>query len=150
MRRHLLILLALGAAAFFVVWQSQEVILVYYLLSVIWILPLYYFLCLCVVLFVAWRDPAAWRSPAQFARDVFSLLVPGLNFQGPIAATERRIRDARPVLEADHAEFGGQPESAKHDGDHQWSAGGRNCHSRGLCHRCHIRRLPERLHFLHA
>ncbi len=43
MRRHLLILLALGAAAFFVVWQSQEIILAYYLLSAIWLLPLYYF-----------------------------------------------------------------------------------------------------------
>ena len=44
MRRHLLILAALALAVFFVVWQSQEVILVYYLLSVIWLLPLYYFL----------------------------------------------------------------------------------------------------------
>ena len=43
MRRHLLIFLVLGAAAFFVVWQSQEIILVYYLLSTIWLLPLYYF-----------------------------------------------------------------------------------------------------------
>jgi len=43
MRRHLLILLALGAAAFFVVWQSREIILAYYLLSTIWLLPLYYF-----------------------------------------------------------------------------------------------------------
>ncbi len=43
MRRHLLILLVLGAVAFFVVWQSQEIILAYYLLSTIWLLPLYYF-----------------------------------------------------------------------------------------------------------
>ena len=43
MRRHLLIFLALVAAAFFVVWQSQEIILAYYLLSTIWLLPLYYF-----------------------------------------------------------------------------------------------------------
>ncbi len=43
MRRHLLIFLALGASAFFVVWQSQEIILAYYLLSTIWLLPLYYF-----------------------------------------------------------------------------------------------------------
>ncbi|MFA7255724.1 MAG: hypothetical protein WC133_06475, partial [Candidatus Omnitrophota bacterium] len=43
MRRHLLILLALVAAAFFVVWQSREIILAYYLLSVLWLLPLYYF-----------------------------------------------------------------------------------------------------------
>ena len=44
MRRHLLILTAFVAAVFFVVWQSREVILAYYLLSVIWLLPLYYFL----------------------------------------------------------------------------------------------------------
>ena len=44
MRRHLLILLSLGAAMFFVVWQSQEIILAYYLLSTIWLLPLFYFL----------------------------------------------------------------------------------------------------------
>jgi len=44
MRRYLLILLALVAAIFFVVWQSREVILAYYLLSVIWLLPLYCFL----------------------------------------------------------------------------------------------------------
>ena len=44
MRRHLLILLSLGAAMFFVVWQSQEIILAYYLLSTLWLLPLYYFL----------------------------------------------------------------------------------------------------------
>jgi hypothetical protein len=43
MRRHLLILLGLGAAAFFVLWQSQEIILSYYLLSTIWLIPLYYF-----------------------------------------------------------------------------------------------------------
>lgn len=44
MRRHLLIFLALLAIAAFVVWQSQEIILSYYLLSAIWLLPLYYFL----------------------------------------------------------------------------------------------------------
>ncbi len=44
MQRRLLILAALAAAVFFVVWQSQEIILSYYLFSVIWILPLYYFL----------------------------------------------------------------------------------------------------------
>ncbi|MBI4711317.1 MAG: GGDEF domain-containing protein [Candidatus Omnitrophica bacterium] len=44
MRRHLLIVLFLVAAAAFVVWQCQEVILPYYLLSTIWLLPLYYFL----------------------------------------------------------------------------------------------------------
>ena len=44
MRRNLLILFALGATAFFVVWQSQEIILVYYLLSTVWLLPLCYFL----------------------------------------------------------------------------------------------------------
>jgi len=36
--------LFLVAAAAFVVWQCQEVILPYYLLSAIWLLPLYYFL----------------------------------------------------------------------------------------------------------
>jgi len=44
MRRHLLILTALIAAVSFVVWQSREVILAYYLLSALWLLPLYYFL----------------------------------------------------------------------------------------------------------
>jgi diguanylate cyclase (GGDEF)-like protein len=44
MRRHLLILLMLAVTAFFVVWQSQEIILAYYLLSALWLLPLYYFL----------------------------------------------------------------------------------------------------------
>ena len=43
MRRHLLILGALAAVMFFVVWQSQEIILAYYLLSALWLLPLYYF-----------------------------------------------------------------------------------------------------------
>ncbi|MFA5167151.1 MAG: GGDEF domain-containing protein [Candidatus Omnitrophota bacterium] len=43
MRRHLLILFVLGVTAFFVVWQSREIILAYYLLSTIWLLPLYYF-----------------------------------------------------------------------------------------------------------
>jgi len=37
-------LLALFAISAFVVWQSQEIILSYYLLSAIWLLPLYYFL----------------------------------------------------------------------------------------------------------
>jgi hypothetical protein len=44
MRRHLLILFCLGAAMAFVVWQSREVILAYYILSTLWLLPLYYFL----------------------------------------------------------------------------------------------------------
>ena len=44
MRRNLLILLCLGAAMAFVVWQSKEIILAYYLLSILWIFPLYYFL----------------------------------------------------------------------------------------------------------
>ena len=43
MRRRLLILLALGAASCFVLWQSRETLLAYYLLSTIWLLPLYYF-----------------------------------------------------------------------------------------------------------
>ena len=44
MRRHLLILLALAASMAFVVWQSQEIILSYYLLSGLWLLPVFYFL----------------------------------------------------------------------------------------------------------
>jgi diguanylate cyclase (GGDEF)-like protein len=43
MRRNLLILLAFALTAFFVVWQSQEIILAYYLLSTLWLLTLYYF-----------------------------------------------------------------------------------------------------------
>jgi diguanylate cyclase (GGDEF)-like protein len=43
MRRHLLILLAFAFSMLFVVWQSQEIILSYYLLSVLWLLPVYYF-----------------------------------------------------------------------------------------------------------
>jgi diguanylate cyclase (GGDEF)-like protein len=44
MRRHLLILLSLGVTMFFVVWLSREIILAYYLLSVIWLFPVCYFL----------------------------------------------------------------------------------------------------------
>jgi len=44
MRRHLLVLFVLAALAIFVVWQSREIILAYYLLSALWILPLFYFL----------------------------------------------------------------------------------------------------------
>ena len=44
MRRHALIFLSFLATAAFVVWQSQEVIFVYYLLSSLWLFPLYYFL----------------------------------------------------------------------------------------------------------
>ncbi|MFH0983950.1 MAG: GGDEF domain-containing protein [Candidatus Omnitrophota bacterium] len=43
MRRSVLILVSLGVAVLFVVWQSQEVSLSYYLLSTLWLLPLYYF-----------------------------------------------------------------------------------------------------------
>ena len=43
MRIHFLILLCLGALMTFVVWQSQEVILAYYLLSTFWLMPLFYF-----------------------------------------------------------------------------------------------------------
>jgi diguanylate cyclase (GGDEF)-like protein len=43
MRFHFLILLCLGALLAFVVWQSQEVILAYYLLSIFWLMPLFYF-----------------------------------------------------------------------------------------------------------
>ncbi len=44
MRRSFLILVCLGAAMAFVVWISREVILPYYLLSIFWLIPLYYFL----------------------------------------------------------------------------------------------------------
>jgi len=44
MRRNILTLGCLGAMMSFVFWQSQEIILVYYLLSVLWLLPLCYFL----------------------------------------------------------------------------------------------------------
>ncbi|HOW87467.1 MAG TPA: GGDEF domain-containing protein [Candidatus Omnitrophota bacterium] len=43
MRRHLLTLSVLAIAMCFVVWQSRQTLLVYYLLSTLWVLPLYYF-----------------------------------------------------------------------------------------------------------
>jgi len=53
------------------------------------ILPLYYFLCVFVVLLALLRAHWPLSAPKQLANEVFSLVVPGLHSTGPIAGTER-------------------------------------------------------------
>ncbi len=53
------------------------------------ILPLYYFLCVCVVLLALLRAHWPLGAPRQLAGEVFSLVVPGLRTYGPIAGMER-------------------------------------------------------------